>query len=332
MDAHASYTSSCVVFHDLTVKPANVTINANDSSAYPPGTLIGEAYVDDYDVVFSFTGQQCSGSGTSTWAYNPGFLAPIGTYSSPEGDLPVYFSGALGIGYAMAIADPNGSYKALGDLNNYSQLFSIDGILYQGALGVKFKVYFVTTQQLNPGYHIITGSNLAVVCLSSSETINTNDTCSHIYNDGFIINVTSGGCDINADTPSTVNLDRINASELPNKGDVGNNVDFTISLKCNAATTINMTLTDPNGGDPENGVLYNDTGEGVAQNVGVQVLSGRDGGTTPQTIHLNESFTVGQADEGQYNIPMSARYYRTSDSTIVGGKVSASVIYELSYQ
>ncbi|CAI9391313.1 hypothetical protein CITSP_03858 [Citrobacter sp. T1.2D-1] len=156
--------------------------------------------------------------------------------------------------------------------------------------------------------------------------------CATISSSEFTISVNSGGCDINADTPSTVNLRRINASDLPKKGDVGNNVDFTISLKCNAATTVNMTLTDPNGGDAENGVLYSDKGDGLAENVGVQILSAKDGGQTPQTVHLNETFTVGNASEGQYSIPMAARYYRTSDSEIVGGKVSASVVYELSYQ
>ncbi|MDL4618422.1 fimbrial protein [Citrobacter amalonaticus] len=140
-------------------------------------------------------------------------------------------------------------------------------------------------------------------------------------------------CDIDeALTPGTVALHAINMNALPHQGDVGNNVYFSIGLKCLTATSITMTLTDPNGGDPANGVVFNDAGSGMAKNVGVQVLSARDGGTTPQTVHLNESFTVGQANEGQYTIPMAARYYRTSDEAIVGGKISASVIYELSYQ
>lgn len=140
-------------------------------------------------------------------------------------------------------------------------------------------------------------------------------------------------CDIDeALTPGTVALHAINMNALPHQGDVGNNVYFSVGLKCLKATSITMTLTDPNGGDPENGVVFNDAGSGMAKNVGVQVLSARDGSTTPQTVHLNESFTVGQANEGQYTIPMAARYYRTSDEAIVGGKISASVIYELSYQ
>ena len=140
-------------------------------------------------------------------------------------------------------------------------------------------------------------------------------------------------CDIDeALTPGTVELHAINMTALPHQGDVGNNVYFSIGLKCLTATSITMTLTDPNGGDPANGVVFNDAGSGMAKNVGVQVLSARDGGTTPQAVHLNESFTVGQANEGQYTIPMAARYYRTSDEAIVGGKISASVVYELSYQ
>ncbi|MCP1627895.1 type 1 fimbria pilin [Citrobacter amalonaticus] len=140
-------------------------------------------------------------------------------------------------------------------------------------------------------------------------------------------------CDVDeALTPDVVDLHAINITALPHQGDVGNNVDFTISLICNASATINMTLTDPNGGDPEKGVVLNDVGDGMAQNVGVQLLAARDEGATPQTINLNKSFSVGKAVQGQYTIPMAARYYRTSDEAIVGGKISASVIYELSYQ
>ncbi|MPQ53597.1 MULTISPECIES: fimbrial protein [Citrobacter] len=333
IDVHASYTSSCATEHDMNAKPANVTIAVNDSSEYPVGSLVGEAYVDNLESAFTFTGVKCSANGTSTWAYSSNIGQSIGTYSAPEGNLPVYrLPNNFNYGYAMAIGDPNLSYHGLGWASSSTELWSDPGVIYQGALGVKYKIYFVTAQALFPGEHLIQNSNLAYVCLSSSDVRNTGDMCATISSSEFTISVNSGGCDINADTPSTVNLRRINASDLPKKGDVGNNVDFTISLKCNAATTVNMTLTDPNGGDAENGVLYSDKGDGLAENVGVQILSAKDGGQTPQTVHLNETFTVGNASEGQYSIPMAARYYRTSDSEIVGGKVSASVVYELSYQ
>jgi type 1 fimbria pilin len=327
---HAAYSSSCVNSTDLFAVPGNITVNIDDPSDYPVGTLIAEPYVDAYEVIFTFTGKQCSvGSGTSTWAYF--FDAPVATYSSPEGNLPVY-SLVDGVGYAMSLADPNGPYQPL-QQNPANPLWSTKGAVSQGALGLRYKLYLVTTGTLVPGRHFVTGGiTLAKACLSSSMTSNTKDICMMITNKSFIINVKTGGCDIDAETPAIVNLERINASELTHKGDIGKNVDFAISLKCNNTVTVNITLTDPNGGDRENGVLYNDAGDGMAQNVGVQLLSVRDGGQTPQTVHLDESFTVGTATEDHYEIPMSARYFRTSDDTIVGGKVSASVIYELSYQ
>ena len=330
--AYASYTKACVNASGQTIPMTNITINTDDASAYPEGTLIGEPYVGYYSP-FAFTGQVCSvGSGTSTWAIPPDDSTVAGTYSSPEGSLPVYtFAGADGFGYAMSVADPNRPWQAL-QQNPPKPLWSINSAVGNGALGVTYKFYLVTTGPLAPGIHVALAENVMFPCLSSSMTTNTRDLCPAVSIPRVIITVKIGGCDINADTPSTVNLTRINANDLPKKGDVGNNVDFTISLKCNAATTVNMTLTDPNGGDAENGVLYSDKGDGLAENVGIQILSAKDGGQTPQTVHLNETFTVGDATEGQYSIPMSARYYRTSDSEIVGGKVSASVVYEISYQ
>ncbi|MDL4618421.1 fimbrial protein [Citrobacter amalonaticus] len=336
---YASYTDACVKYTDLHVSPGNITINTNDTSTYPTGTLIAKV-VDNLEVVFTFTGAKCSGNGSSTWASYYRAFPSVMTYSSPEGSLPVYLmtdynrpdTFSNGVGFAMSIADPNGIYQPLAFLIPSSPLWTNSGMIYQGALGVKYHVYFVTTAPLIPGVRRFPDGALAFVCLSSSQNRDTKDMCSTILISAFTVTVNSGGCDINPETPTSVNLNRINVNELPKKGDVGRNVDFELSLKCNAATTVNMTLTDPNGGDPANGVVFNDTGDGLAKNVGVQVLSARDGSTTPQTVHLNESFTVGQANEGQYTIPMAARYYRTSDEAIVGGKVSASVVYELSYQ
>lgn len=327
---YARYTLFCVDRTNLTASPSNITLNIDDASELPAGTLIGVPYASNpSEVIFTFKGRTCSGTGTSTWAHSFGY--PIGSYLAPEGNLSVYYLTSSGIGYAMVIADPNRPWQGL-QLSPGAPLWSSDAMSAYGVLGVKYKIYFVTTAPLAPGNYIVPQDILANDCLASSETVDTSDLCVSINTAAFIISVKSGGCDINASTPTTVNLGRINANDLPRKGDVVGNVDYTISLKCNVATTVNMTLTDPNGGDAENGVLYNDTGAGQAENVGVQVLSARDGGTTPQTVHLNESFKIGNASEGQYNIPMSARYYKTTDSAIVGGKVSASVIYELSYQ
>lgn len=329
LKCHARYWPGCVDRQGVAATPNNVSLNIDGSTEYPSGTLIDEPYVDDYEVVFTFTGQECTGTGTSTWAHS--FGVSIGTYSAPEGNLPVYYLAEGGIGYAMAIADPNQPYQGL-ELHPGKPLWGTDRILTEGKLGTKFRLYLVTTNPLLPGDYLVPVSTLANVCIASSQTEDTRDFCASIDTRAFIISVKVGGCDIDADTPALVNLARINASELTHKGDVGDNVDFAISLTCNGTTTVNMNLTDPNGGDAENGVLYSDKGDGLAENVGIQILSVKDGGQTPQTVHLNESFTVGDASDGHYEIPMSVRYYRTSDSEIVGGKVSASVVYELSYQ
>lgn len=331
-EAWASYDYLCVHSSGVSVDTNNISINTDDASAYPAGTLIGGPYADDSAVAFTFTGRECAvGSGTSTWA--EAFHSAIGTYSSPEGNLPVYeVYNTVGFGYALAIGDPNKPYQGLQE-NPTAPLWADDHAIWYGGLGIKYKLYYVTTGPLVPGNYFIEGGvTLARVCLSSSLTTNTRDSCSILSNKAFIISVKVGGCDIDADTPALVNLERINANKLTHKGDVGDNVDFAINLTCTGTTTVNMTLTDPNGGDAENGVLYSDEGDGLAENVGIQILSVKDGGQTPQTVHLNESFTVGDATEGHYEIPMSVRYYRTSDDTIVGGKVSASVIYEISYQ
>ncbi|AUO64625.1 hypothetical protein WM46_07520 [Citrobacter freundii complex sp. CFNIH2] len=336
-DAYATYTSSCVKPADLHITPATMYINSADNPNI--GVTFGEAE-DVFDVIFTFTGEKCSGSGTSTWAFadqNSGYWG--WRLPTDVGRLPIYqlsdgVGPFIGFGYAMAIADPNEPFIPF-EKNPSDSIWSINGIVAQGALGARFKFYVTTTtnQTLPPGRRIVPAQSLGQICLSSSQTTDTKDLCVNILLSSFAINVTAGGCDVMEDTPKNIDLHRIDASQLPNKGDIGSNVDFNIHLMCTSNQTINMTLTDPNGGDVENGVLYNDTGDGMAHNVGVQLLSARDGGTTPQLLHLNESFTIGKGYEmEEYTIPMAARYYRTSDEAIVGGKVSASVVYELSYQ
>lgn len=332
--AHANYTTACVTPVDVSVSPANIIINSGDSSQYPVGTLIGGPYSDAKSVLL-FTGQVCSvGGGSSSWAESG--KASVGSYSSPEGILPVYpLDGVSGFGYAMSVADPNEPWQAL-QQNPTTALYSVTYPygLNQGGLGMRYKLYLVTTAPLVPGNHVVAGGeSMEKTCISSSRTSNTRDVCSTLSNNSFTISVKTTGCDIDNNlTPASVFLRPINANALPHQGDTGVDVYFAISLKCDPSTTVNLTLTDPNGGDQDNGVLYNDTGSGLAENVGVQLLLRKDGGSM-QPTQLNKSITVGQSgSEEQYDIPMAARYYRTSDSTIVGGKVSASVIYELSYQ
>lgn len=143
-------------------------------------------------------------------------------------------------------------------------------------------------------------------------------------------------CDIvAADMAKEVRLPPIAAASLDHNGATGPDTPFNIALtNCSGGPDIYITLT-PNGGPGEYGiddigVLPNRIGENMAENVGVQVLVTKDGHLS--VVKFREMFHVDHTDSNSYNIQMAARYYRTSESAIKSGAVSAALVYQMAYQ
>ncbi|MDA8479884.1 fimbrial protein [Citrobacter sp. Awk 4] len=134
-------------------------------------------------------------------------------------------------------------------------------------------------------------------------------------------------CNVDASTPSTVTLNTISANSLAHQGSTSAAADFNIKLKCQGNVGVNILL---DGQEDQNataeGVLANITNSTPASGVGIQILYD----SIP--VKLRETFSAGVSTDGNYDIPMQARYYRTTTSSIGSGNIKSVMTYNLTYK
>lgn len=140
--------------------------------------------------------------------------------------------------------------------------------------------------------------------------------------------IVAGSCIVDSATPQTVDLGTVYSSSLPSIGSVSNPKKFSIVLNCNANVSVNLTMSGTEDGNiPGKGVLMlSATGEeqDSAAGVGVQLLY------NDIPVPLNQIVNVGQATNGQFEIPLTAQYYRTQEK-LLSGEVNAVATYTLTY-
>lgn len=135
-------------------------------------------------------------------------------------------------------------------------------------------------------------------------------------------------CNVDASTPSRVDLSPIPGSNLSHKGSTVQDTSFTIELKCNSNIGVSLFLDGAEDTDAVgNGVLAINKGPDKATGVGIQLLN------NDLPVEFQKDIYVGTTStEGIFKIPMVARYYRTTSLPVKAGDVSASVTYSLTYQ
>lgn len=134
-------------------------------------------------------------------------------------------------------------------------------------------------------------------------------------------------CDVDASTPSTVALEPASSSSMLHKGSTSQSTNFSVKLKCQGNVNVAMLLDGQQDQDAtDEGVLVNNPGMNSASGVGIQILFGNN------PVMLGQTFTVGTSTDGIYDIPMQARYYRTSVTPVKGGDVSAFMTYNMTYK
>ncbi|CAE6853963.1 Fimbria adhesin protein [Paraburkholderia aspalathi] len=147
------------------------------------------------------------------------------------------------------------------------------------------------------------------------------------------MNITANGCTVN-NNPIGVPLPTIRSGQLGATGATAETAPFNIALTCDSGIQVAYQLdgTSPAGMAASTGVLANRTNTGDATGVGVQVLQGTSGSSTPVTFGTRSAtfVTTTSADQA-VSIPFIARYYRTS-STLTPGAVWARATFTMNYQ
>lgn len=104
-----------------------------------------------------------------------------------------------------------------------------------------------------------------------------------------------------------------------------NTRNFNISLNCNAGIRVNLQI-DGNAQNASQGILNLNGGTDSASGVGIQLLHKN------APLPLSTVITTGTAvTEGEYSIPLQARYLQTQ-STVTPGSANSSATISLTYQ
>ena len=135
-----------------------------------------------------------------------------------------------------------------------------------------------------------------------------------------------------------VSMGSVAATSFGGAGSVSDSKPFNISLQCsggviNSYTNVYTTLTDvTNPGNVSDTLSLNASSS--ATGLGVQVLRGttviRYGPDSSVAGNPNQWF-AGAAQNGAFNIPLTARYIKTA-ATVTPGTANASATFTMSYQ
>ncbi|HAW2355777.1 TPA: hypothetical protein JLP55_004850 [Escherichia coli] len=151
---------------------------------------------------------------------------------------------------------------------------------------------------------------------------------STVYNSIILntVDIVSAACTVDT-TSINVPLGNIYSSIFGSVGSTSNETAFTIPLTCpSAGTTVRMQLDgSTEGGSTTALALSNSGSSGVASGYGIQVLTG----TTPVTI--GTAIQVATTTAGTVNIPLKARYIKTSTNS-TSGTANSTATFTMTYQ
>lgn len=140
-------------------------------------------------------------------------------------------------------------------------------------------------------------------------------------------NVTVNTCNIDTSSPTQLSLGSIGTDSFSLKGSTAAEKNFEIILDCTGTTNVNMTISGYESNEIiGQGVLASDKGSNMSEGVGVQILN------NGEPVKFNENFVVGNSSNGKFQFPLTARFYKTTDSPIKPGSVRSHMLYTLTYQ
>jgi type 1 fimbria pilin len=228
------------------------------------------------------------------------------------------YSNALSAAYWPANIDNVGNYAAwLLDWHRYSTL-SAGSMVYTPA-GV-YRVQYIVTGPLQSGSFTMTIPNPTGTTSYGSLLTN------QVSFTTTTVNIQSLGCQV-MNSNIVVQLPTAMVLDMKGVGGTTGATAFQIPLVCDSGVQVAYEL-DGTAGSNAPGVLANQTGNGYATGVGVQVLQGK----TPVTLNaLSGTYITTTSSSQSVNIPFTAQYYQTA-ATPTAGAVQATATFQMTYQ
>jgi type 1 fimbria pilin len=178
------------------------------------------------------------------------------------------------------------------------------------------------------------GSGTLVVLPSMTVTFSgsciTTSSTTQYLNAGSVI--TGSTCSVT--TPSVdVSLPKALSPNLSTNGATTGGASFSLGVDCQAGVAVNVTLTDASNPSNRSTTLSLAPGSS-ASGVGLQILKGTTviayGPDSATAGNMNQ-WSVGTASGGLMQIPLTARYVRTT-GTLIPGAVKGTATFTMSYQ
>ncbi|WP_445177491.1 fimbrial protein [Pseudomonas sp. McL0111] len=266
----------------------------------------------------------CGGTqSASTWG-----RAKVSAVSTWNG-YSVYPTGVAGIGYAVELADPNGSYTKLttNETGGGNRFFSGT---YIGTLGIRSRVYFVTTAPLASGVYDIPTQFIALTRsrnLSATSIDGSPGASSNMRLNTFRLTVGNTTCDLAAgDVSRTITLDTIKRADFV--GQWAGLKIFEITANCTAVSRVTFSFS----GTPAPGDGWRYANTGTATGIGLwlySLIGGVRETITPNTGNYQRTVNV---VSGKAVLPGGMGYFKTTGNPITSGTLVSTVTVNITYQ
>ncbi|WP_445177493.1 fimbrial protein [Pseudomonas sp. McL0111] len=252
--------------------------------------------------------------------------APVSTWNGYS----VYPTGVTGIGYAVEVADYNAaSYtKLTTPQTGAGQSYYRDN--YFGGLGVKSRIYLVTTAPLGSGVYNIPAQVVALTRALNRDVTSIDaspSASSNLQLSAFQLTVRNTTCDLAAgDVSRTIVLDTLKRADFIDKA--AGLKDFEITANCTDTSSVTFSFTGTPA--PIDGWRFANTG--TAANIGLWFYS-RIGGDvitiTPNTGNYQRTVNV---VNGKAVLPVGMGYFKLTNNPISSGTLVSTVTVNITYQ
>ncbi|CAI0957901.1 fimbrial protein [Serratia quinivorans] len=307
--------ADCTVTSSSSISVPNMVVQRDAAVGSQIGAEVvaGSVQFSSCDTVFT----------TPSWSWG---VKSYGTYVTTIGNRRIYSTSMPGIGYAIGMEDTNnclGVTQYVTETNNQSMLCGIAQAGRFTTFTMKGKArltFYKTAATTSSG--VVNSANVGASILNDGGTWRPD---SVLTMNSFTVSTTA--CSV-TNTAIKVPMGDVLKTAFTGQGSTTPEKSFSISLDCDAATRVNLTLDDPTGTSPLPGVLPLTTAsEGTtATGVGIQVLY------NDAPVTFGSMFNIATTtSQGAMAIPLKARYYQTA-GTVTAGKANSMATFTLTYQ
>ncbi|MCM7773445.1 type 1 fimbrial protein [Enterobacter asburiae] len=283
--------------------------------------------------VGSQIGSEVVGGNTTFYTCPTGVNSPdmnfgiktYGSYVTTINNERVYSTSIPGIGYSLGM---EGTSQCTGAINYIGG--SSNQLIQCWTKAALFSTYTASAKPRIKFYKIAPTTGSGTVSATQAGVMILQDAGTWRSEPSLMMNsftVTTTACSV-TNAAVKVPLGNVLSTAFTGAGSTAAEKNFTIDLNCDASTRVNLTLEGAQDSSGTAGVLAltQATTGATASGVGVQVLYNNS------PVTFGSMFNVGTAaTKGAYAIPLTARYYQTTEK-VTGGQANSLATFTVTYQ